>query len=140
MYDENIKENLESLVTDRRVLEQLNGQIATIDSYKSVTNFEVNNDQIEERVPLTFEMIKYTLENKTKLPIYVLIAGLLLIIISIFAIVKVRNNKSRFKNAKEKMKILNEEDSKNKLTSENKNVNIDEHHKEAEKDDDYNND
>lgn len=140
LYDENIKENLESLVTDRRVLEQLNGQIATIDSYKSVTNFEVNNDQIEERVPLTFERIKYTLENKTKLPIYVLIAGLLLIIISIFAIVKVRNNKSRFKNAKEKMKILNEEDSKNKLTSENKNVNIDEHHKEAEKDDDYNND
>ena len=146
LYDKNMKENLESFLTDRKILDQLRGQIATIDSYKSVTNFEVNNDQLEEKTPLTFERIKYILENKTKLPIYVLITGLLLIILCIFAIVKVRNNKSRFKNAKEKMKILNEENLKNdinlenKSTSENKNVDTDEHHKEEEKDDDYNND
>lgn len=146
LYDKNMKENLESFVADRKVLDQLKGQIATIDSYKSVTNFEMNNDQLEEKTPLTFERIKYILENKTKLPIYVLITGFLLIILSIFAIVKVKNNKYRFKNAKEKMKILNEEDLKNNInlennsTSENININTDEHYKEKEKDDDYNND
>lgn len=148
LYDKNIKDNLEAIITDRKVLDKLNGQISIIDSYKSVTNFEVNNDKLVEKVPITFERIRYVLENKTKLPIYVVIAGILLILLLIFATFKVRNNKFRFKNAKEKMKNLNEDDLKNninlenKTEAENKNLNANGCGKEEEEDNDdgYNND
>lgn len=110
LYDKNVEGNVGAFLSDRKLLKQLESQVSIIDNEKNITNYKLNVEESQEKAPLTFEYAKYVVGKKLGISIYVLGGMIVLLIAAILLILKVRKDKFKFKNAKEKMKEINKDD------------------------------
>ena len=108
-YDEGASETLDQVLSDKAIIEKLTGQIAFIDSTGKVTNYDrIDASQKEEKVPVTWERIKYLVEKRTGVSIWIVIGAAALIIIAIIVLFRVIGNRKRFKQAAKNMERANQ--------------------------------
>lgn len=111
MYDPSMKAYVDEFLSDTNKLNMLNDQISIVNQNGVVTNylFGDNLSTQDNKVPLTWERIKYIIEKSVGLPIWLLLLALLLIIVNIFVLFKVLKKKGRFEKAAKDMGNTNEE-------------------------------
>ncbi|MDO5573971.1 MAG: cellulose biosynthesis cyclic di-GMP-binding regulatory protein BcsB [bacterium] len=108
-YDEGASETLDQVLSDKAIIEKLTGQIAFIDQTGKVTNYErIDTSQKEEKVPVTWERIKYLVEKRTGVSIWIVIGAIALIIIAVIVLFRVIGNRKRFKQAAKNMERANQ--------------------------------
>lgn len=111
MYDPSIKTYVDEFLSDTNNLNKLSDQISIVNENGVVTNylFGDNLSAHDNKVPLTWERVKYIIEKTIGLPIWLLLLALLLIIINIYVLFKVLKKKGRFEKAAKDMGNTNEE-------------------------------
>ncbi len=107
-YDEAMAAELNEMLCDKTTMEKLTGHIALVDAAGKVTNYNrLDAEEQEERVPLTWERIKYLIESYTGVSIWFVIGAAVLVIIAIMVLIGVIRNRKRFKQAARNMELAN---------------------------------
>lgn len=99
-YDRSMQNSLAKFLSDKTLGNQLTGQLCVIDAQNNVTSYNLNSGESAEKVPLTWERVKYLIENAIGLPIWAILIILALLIFCVVLFIRVVRNKRRFqKNA-----------------------------------------
>jgi len=109
-YDPAVEKLVLPIISDKKVFSQLNGQIALINTDQKVSTYSFAEEEKEERVPVTWERIKYLVEKNTGFSIWIVFGAFILIIIAIIVMIRVISNKMRFRKAAANMVKLNEQE------------------------------
>ena len=118
-YDDDMSEELNLLLSDKTILEQLTGQIALVDVNGKVTNYDrTSEEEQEEKVPITWERIKYLIEKNTGLSIWLVIGAVVLVVIAIVIMFRVIGNRKRFKQAARNMERMNQKSETDSIQTE----------------------
>ena len=109
-YDPAVEKEILPIISDKKVFSLLSGQIALINTDKKVTTYTFAEEEKEEKVPVTWERIKYLIESNTGFSVWIVFGAFILIIIAIIVMIRVISNKMRFKKAAANMVKLNEQE------------------------------
>lgn len=100
------KDNLNSLkdiLSNTDYLGQMGKQISIIDNSKDIYNISFNIDE-NNKIPITTQSIVELIENKTGLPLWIILIILILLIIGIISVIRLRKIKNQFKDAVNKIR------------------------------------
>jgi hypothetical protein len=128
MYDPIVKAYAEEFLSDTNKLNLLSDQISIVDKSGQATNYAFGDNLTnkDNKVPLTWERVKYSIEKNVGLPIWLLIFATVLIIINIFVLFRVLKKKGRFEKAAKDMGNSSEEIEKLSIENEKTTSSFDE--------------
>lgn len=115
-YDSTMRQQLTKFLGDRQLYSQLSKQLSVADAQNHITSYSVGADMTaaSEKVPLSWERLKYLIEKYTGIPIWVTMVILALVIICIILLIRLVRNKKRFQKAAEKMRRTIESTNENR--------------------------
>lgn len=111
-YDKRSENKALEFMSDSKNLDKLGDQISIVNKSGDVVNCKsgISDNLKDNKAPLTFESVKYTVEKATGLPLWFVFAAFTLIGINLFVLVKVVKKKNRFEQAAKDMGSAFEED------------------------------
>lgn len=100
--DSDIKK-FSDILSNTEYLKKLEGQISIIDREGGITNLQVS-DSNDNKVPLTLSSVVHAVEDKSGFSWWVILVAVILIIMCIYAVIKLRKKTNEFEEAGDKMK------------------------------------